>query len=97
MTDNLSIKGIREDEPHARGRFKPHGKRRKPWVIESRIKRHVSNSLAHTLGLCDWSVHTRYTTKARRDQAYATLVKKAISFKQLPRYWWQWEYRKRDD
>lgn len=94
MTDNLNIKGIESDEfPQGARRFKPRGKGRKPWAIEWRIKRHVSNSLARTLGLHDWSLHTRYTTLARRDQAYATLVRKAIN---MPG-WWQQEYRKLDD
>ena len=94
MTDNLNIKGIESDEfPQGARRVKPRGKRRKPWVIETRVQRHVSNGLARDLGLWDWWIHSRYTTRARRDQAYATMVKRMPS----QPYWWKLEYRKRDD
>ncbi len=93
IMDNLNIKGIRDDEPHARGKARPRGKVRKLFVLESRIERHVSDGLAKTLGLWDWWVHSRYTTRARRDQAHAALVKKVPS---QPAYW-KLEYRTRDD
>jgi hypothetical protein len=93
MTDNLAIKGIRDDEPVGSRRLKPRGKRKKPWAIECRIKRHVSNGLARDLGLWDWWLHSRYTTRARRDQALAALVKKVPS----QPFFWKLEYRIRDD
>lgn len=77
--------------------MKPREKRKKPFAIEWRIKRHVSNGLARTLGLHDWSVHSRYVTRARRDQAYASLVKKAGNDGLAARFHWQTEYRKRND
>ncbi len=97
MPDNLNIKGIESDEfPQGARRIKARGKRRKPWGIEWRIERHVSNSLAENLGLYGWSVYNRYTTKARRDQAYAALVKKDATSR-LGRSWWQREFRTFDD
>jgi hypothetical protein len=96
--DNLNIKGIRDDEPHVRGRIRPRGKKRKPFVIESRIvypddiPRH---SIFPALGLNDWSVHCRYHTESARDQAYAAMVKKENTAR-IPR-WGYWEFRKRDD
>lgn len=90
MPNNLDIKGIQSDETVGSRRLKPRGKRRKPWVIESRLRRAVTPGLAFMLRLKDWSVYNRYTTKARRDQAYAALVKKPIAT-------WGWEFRKRDD
>ena len=80
-----------DDQTNSGRRLKPRGKRRKPFAIECRIQRRVTASLARTLGLQDWWVHSRYTTASRRDQAYAALVKKAQSG------WWRPEYRKRND
>lgn len=97
MTDNLANKGIRDDEPVGSRRMKPKGKRKKPWAIEWRIKRHVSNGLARTLGLRGWMVYNRYTTEFRRDQALAALVKKAEGDALAARYHWKQEYRKLDD
>jgi hypothetical protein len=90
--DNLANFGIKNDETAGSRRLKPRGKQRKPWVIECRIQRHVSNGLARTLGLQDWWVHGRYSTKNRRDQAYAAVVKKEDT---APRYWRR-EWRKVD-
>ncbi len=95
MADNLNIKGIREDEPPARGRAHPRGKARKPFALECRLKRSVPDSLARQLGRGDWWVWGRYTTAARRDQAHAALVKKEET-NPIPR-WGHWEFRKRDD
>lgn len=93
MPDNLANFGIRDDEPVGSRRLKPRGKRRKPFAIEARVPRRVTSSLATTLGLRDWWVHSRYTTRARRDQAYAALVRREP---QSPGYWRR-EWRKRDD
>lgn len=98
MADNLNIKGIREDEPHERGRAHPHGKHRKTFVVESRIvypENEHPNSVFRTLGLGGWWVHGRYATASRRDQAYAALVKKEATSR-IPR-WGHWEFRKRND
>ncbi len=97
MVDNLGIKGIQDDEPVSSRRLKPRGKRRKPWVIEWRIKHHVSNTLAHTLRLTQWSVYSRYATESRRDQALAFMVKRAGRDSNRIRWHWDHEYRKRDD
>jgi hypothetical protein len=96
--DNLNIKGIREDEPHVRGRAHPRDKKRKPFAIEARLG-HDSDApkqlVSRQLGLGDWGVWGRYKTAAHRDQAYAALVKREAA-NRLPR-WGSWEYRKRDD
>lgn len=93
MPDNLNIKGIEGDEhPQGSRRIKARGKRRKPWLIEGRIQRRVTPGLASMMRLRDWGVYHRYPTKARRDQAYAALVKKAHIGR-----WFSWEYRKRDE
>ncbi len=96
--DNLNIKGIRDAEPHARGRAHPHGKQRKPFALECRLG-HDPDTPEHSalrqLGLETWWVWGRYVTASRRDQAYAALVKKNERTS-LPR-WSRWEYRKRDD
>ena len=84
MADNLNIKGIESDEPVGSKRLKPRGKRRKPFAIEWRNTRWK--------WFRDWSVYSRYTTAARRDQAYAVLVKKEGSHGWGP----SWEFRKRD-
>lgn len=98
MADNLNIKGIRDDEPHARGRAHPRGKRRKPFVIESRIvspEDAPKECVFRALGLGEWWAHGRYETASRRDQAYAAMVKKE-NMARIP-HWGHWEYRKRDD
>jgi hypothetical protein len=74
-------------------RFKPKGKRRKPYAIETRLKRTSSGYLSRAQGLNNWHTYNRYETKSRRDQAFDALVKKeALSS-------WQWgcEYRKKDE
>jgi hypothetical protein len=55
--DNQSIKGIRDDETVPRQ--KKRGGKKKPFAIESRIKRHVSNDLARKLMLHDWWVYRK--------------------------------------
>lgn len=97
MADNLANKGIRDDEPHRRGK-KRGG--RKPFVIESRLARNPDPSapksfLGRQLGLKEWWTWRRYITTARRDQALAVLVKKRESGQ--IRGWPYWEFRKRDD
>lgn len=94
MRDNLNIKGIESDAPQGRHGSKPTRKQRKPFAIEWRTQR---SQLAETLGLNRWSVWTRYPTRARRDQAYAALVKKADRDGLGLRFGWKTEYRKRDD
>lgn len=94
--DNLSNFGIKDDTSRA-GRSKPRGKQRKPFAIECRIARRVSDGLARELGLLNWWVHSRYTTARRRDQAYAALVKKAERDGLAIRFRWKTEYRKRND
>lgn len=95
MRDNLNIHGIESDAPQGRHGSKPRGKRRKPWAIEWRIQQKAG--LARTLRLNNWSVYTRYLTEARRDQAYAALVKKTKNDYWGQRFGWITEYRKRDD
>lgn len=80
-----------DDQTHSGRRMKPRGKQRKPFVIECRIKWRVSSALARRLRLQDWHTHSRYTTAARRDQAYAVLVRKAVDTSYI-----RWEYRKLD-
>lgn len=80
-----------DDQTHSGRRLKPRGKQRKPFVIEWRVKYSVSSAFARRLGLRGWWAHSRYTTAARRDQAFAALVKKAPGFGRI-----QWEYRKRE-
>ena len=94
--DNLANFGIKHDEIVGSKRMKPRGKRKKPYGIECRLKRSVSAGLARTLGLQNWWMHSRYTTRARRDQALAVLVKKAENDGLAARYNWQTEYRKVD-
>lgn len=64
-------------------RIKPHGKRRKHYTIECRWARELYgdalDSIASVCGLYNWWVYSRYTTKDRRDQAYAALVKKSLN------------------
>jgi hypothetical protein len=90
--DNLANYGVKTDEMVGSRRLKPRGKRKKRFVIESRITRETTTALVTFMGLDNWWVHSRYTTRARRDQAYAVLVKKSHN----DRYW-KPEYRKRDD
>ncbi len=75
-----------EDETHSGRRLKPRGKRDKPFMIETRCVR--PNPSAFMRSWHEWHLYRRYETEARRDQAYATLVKKA-------RTGWDqyWEYR----
>jgi len=89
--DNLNIKGIRDDEPVRRGK-KRGG--RKPFAIEAHLD-HDPDALMRQLSLDRWWVWRRYETASRRDQAYATLVKKEQT-NHIPQ-WGHWEYRKRDD
>ena len=86
--DNLANFGIKSDEPRRRGK-KRRG--RKPFVIEARVPRRVTAGLASTLGLHNWWVSNRYLTRARRDRAYAVLVKKDAGTL------WALEYKTRDD
>lgn len=75
--DNQRIRGIESDA--SRGRHKPKGKQNKPWLIEWRIDAppvRTKDSVFYQLSLGGWSVWGRYTTAARREQAYASLVKK---------------------
>ncbi len=98
MADNQNIKGIRDDEPQPKGRYSPRGKRRKPFTVESRLvpsDNTPKNSVFYSLGFGAWWIHGRYETAARRDQAYAALVKKEDPGRQ-PR-WSYWEYRKMGD
>lgn len=98
MADNLNIKGIRDDEPHARGRARPRGRQRKLFAIEGRNvypEDASTNCVFRALGLGEWWVHGRYETASRRDQAYAALVRREAASR-IPR-WGCWEYRKRDD
>jgi hypothetical protein len=81
-----------DDQSHSGRRLRPRGKQRKPFIIEYRLERRTSNGTAHILGLYNWITHSRYTTRSRRDEAYAVLVKKTLSG---PPYW-KPEYRKRD-
>jgi len=79
MVDNLSIKGIRDDEPIRRGK-KSRG--RKPFVIQSRSvpgPNHQGSLYLSRLfrSLRYWHTYSRYQTKVARDQAYTALVKKA--------------------
>ncbi len=93
MADNLNIKGIRDDDPPARRGKRSRG--RKPFAIESRLmypKDEHPNSIFRTLNLDGWWVHGRYETAARRDQAYAALVKKEAAGPE--NRWGYWEYRK---
>jgi hypothetical protein len=93
--DNLNIYGVPSDEPRP-SRGKPRGKRRKPFAIECRRVPNPDAALTTVmrarLKLKTWWVWGRYETAARRDQAYAALVKKQLS---TPPYWWKWEYRKK--
>jgi len=84
MNDNLANFGIEDDTPRRRGK-KRGGRKR--FAIEARLPRHVSPGLAFMLGLRDWAVHSRYPTRARRDQALAALVKKERNSI------WPWEFR----
>lgn len=79
MPDNLNIKGIEDDQPRPGYGRKPKGKRRKLYAIECRVfhENPKPHTVFHTLGLYNWWVHSRYETRARRDQALAVLVKKA--------------------
>ncbi len=94
MTDNLAIKGIQIDEPKQGRRLKPRGKVRKSFTIEYRFLIPKRSILRWQLNLEKWGTWGRYTTAARRDQAYAFMVKKEKD--RLPS-WGRWEYRKRDD
>ncbi len=92
--DNQRIKGIElkaRCDPHRR----VHGKQRKLWKIESRL--HYPNahplSVFHDLNLSGWGVWSRYSTQARRDQAYAAMVKKEGARSLV---WAHWEFRKVD-
>jgi len=95
--DNLSIKGIEDDEPVRRGK-KRRG--RKPFVIQTRFvpgpnHRHSVGISRLFRSLKNWHTHSRYHTESARDQAYATLVKKAEVYHL--RGWSRQEFRKGDD
>lgn len=94
MPDNLSNFGIESDELVGSRRLKPKDKRRKRFAIESRIRRNTTPAFARSLGLRDWSIHSRYHTAESRDEALENLTKKAEN-DQMP--WFKWEYRARDD
>jgi len=70
--------------------FRSKADRRKPYSIESRIIP-TEESIIRTLGLDQWFAHGRYTTEARRDQAFEVLVAK--SEREL-RGWSKTEWRK---
>ena len=91
--DNLSIKGIESDV--SPGKFKARGQTKKPYTIESRLTppSHPLSVFHSFEKLREWWVRSRYPTAARRDQAYAALVKKERS-NGSP--WAHWEYRKGD-
>lgn len=93
--DNLAIKGLDDESPARRGK-KRRG--RKPFIIEARLvvdPETSKHSIMRQLGVGNWWAWGRYETAARRDQAYAALVRKAAATR-LPR-WSHWEYRKSDD
>ena len=92
--DNLNIKGIEDDKPRRRG-TKRHG--RKGFVLEARLVR--GSGYRPSTGLCElfrsmmeWHIHSRYHTESARDQAYASLVRKATV--DHMRNWMTHEYRK---
>ncbi len=94
--DNLNIKGIESDT--SPGKFKARGKTKKPYIIESRltppeIALHPLDVFHSLSKLRVWWLRSRYSTAARRDQAYAALVKKENN---SLREWVHWEYRKVD-
>jgi len=80
-TDNLGLFGIPEENLQKRNN--PRRKRKKPFVIESR--------LPNSIVIGDWWTHGRYDTESRRDEAYAVLVKK-VDNSSYP--WNKMEYRK---
>lgn len=92
--DNLSNKGLREDEPRRRGNRKKVGRKR--FSIQSRY-RPGPDYRPSGLGFLfrhfeDWSTYHRYHTASARDVALAALVKKAnVSYM---RHWTRVEYRK---
>jgi hypothetical protein len=89
--DNLSNFGLKDDE--IRSSRKSKGGKAKPWKIESRMQHSVASGLARTLGFRDWWTSGRYTTRARRDQALAALVKKEDSYIQTWPGFPRFEYR----
>ena len=93
--DNLNIRGIEDDKPRRRGKKRVG---RKPFAIEARLVDDPDvpkHSVMRQIGLGSWSVWGRYETAFRRDQAYATLVKKEAT-NNLPR-WSRWEFKKHND
>ncbi len=89
--DNIANKGVESDTSRGPHR-KPRGKQKKPWIIEWKI-RPPKHSVFQYVGLFGWSAWSRYATAARRDQAYAVLVKKMAA-----NPWWaaDTKYRKVD-
>lgn len=78
MTDNLAVKGIRDDQTNSGRRMKPRGKRRKRFTIEVRYILLRKNTILDRLTRFDggWHVYSRYATESSRDQALAAMVKK---------------------
>jgi hypothetical protein len=74
MADNQKNHGIETDAPVGR-RFKPRSKK-KPYKIEARISLRVPNFFYSRLGMDDWWRHSSYRTRAQRDTALETLIKK---------------------
>lgn len=78
MTDNLAVKGIRDDQTNTGRRMKARGNRRKRFTIEVRYILLRKNTFLSRLTRYDggWHVYSRYATESSRDQALAALVKK---------------------
>ncbi len=93
--DNQRIKGIESDLPVGSVRHNVRGKQRKLWKIESRLQYPNAHprSVFHNLNLQGWGTWSSYTTQARRDQAYAAVVRKEGVRSLL---WAHWEFRKVD-
>jgi len=97
MTDNLAVKGIRDDQTNSGRRMKPRGRRRKRFTIEVRYILLKKNTILDRLARYDggWHVHSRYRTESSRDQALASMVKKEDNGR-LPG-WASARYRRADD
>ena len=92
--DNQRIRGIESDA--SRGRHQPKGKQKKPYLIEWRmVPPPNKKSIVYHFRFFKWSLWGRYTTAARRDQAYASLVRKEENMKLGP-LWGRSLFRKVD-
>ena len=93
--DNQRIRGIESDA--SRGKHKPKGKQKKSYLIEWRmIPPPNRKSVVYQFPrFGSWSIWGRYLTAVRRDQAYASLVRKEENMRLGP-LWGRSLFRKID-